>query len=170
MSAPEFSRPIDVRQTQGLVPHLVADAAERAALATRFALVRIDRLEADLVLARKDRAVEATGTLSAAYVQPCAVSGEDVPVTVAEPLAFRFVPAQDRAPGDDEVELDESELDEIEYTGTHFDLGEAVAQSLALAIDPYLTGPQADEARRRAGLLDESDAGPFAALKALKKD
>ena len=152
MSAPEFSRPIDVRQTQGLVPHLVADAAERAALATRFALVRIDRLEADLVLARKDRAVEATGTLSAAYVQPCAVSGEDVPVTVAE------------------VELDESELDEIEYTGTHFDLGEAVAQSLALAIDPYLTGPQADEARRRAGLLDESDAGPFAALKALKKD
>ena len=49
------------------------------------------------------------------------------------------------------------------------DPGEAVAQSLALAIDPFAEGPGAEEARRRAGILSESAAGPFAALAALKK-
>ena len=50
-----------------------------------------------------------------------------------------------------------------------FDLGEAVAQDLALAIDPYAVGPGAERARKEAGLLDEAAAGPFAALEALKK-
>jgi len=59
-------------------------------------------------------------------------------------------------------------LDEIEYTGTHIDLGEAVAQSLALAIDPFLTGPNADAARKSAGIGTPEDNGAFAALKGLK--
>jgi len=66
------------------------------------------------------------------------------------------------------VELDAEDLDEIEYEGSSFDLGEAVAQSLALAIDPFATGPGAEEARRRAGLMGEGEAGPFAALKGMK--
>ena len=41
------------------------------------------------------------------------------------------------------------ECDEIGYSGTIFDIGEAVAQSLALAIDPFATGPQAEAARHR---------------------
>lgn len=167
MTGPEFTRPIDVRQAQGLCPKLEADEAERAALARRFGLVRIDRLEAALELTRKDRVVEASGTLSAAFIQPCAVSGDDVAVSVNEPVAFRFVPEGDHATPDEEVELAADELDEIEYAGTQFDLGEAVAQSLALAIDPYLAGPNAEKARARAGLLGEENSGPFAALKGL---
>ncbi len=50
-----------------------------------------------------------------------------------------------------------------------FDLGEAVAQSLALAIDPYAVGPSAEQARKDAGLGDEAASGPFAALAGLKK-
>ena len=50
------------------------------------------------------------------------------------------------------------------------DVGEAVAQSLALAIDPFAVGPDAERARQQAGLLDEGQAGPFAALAALKRD
>jgi hypothetical protein len=42
-----------------------------------------------------------------------------------------------------------------------------VAQSLALAIDPFATGPAAEEARR---LLDDGSASPFAALAKLKKE
>ena len=169
MSTPEFTRPLDVRQAEGQMPHLEASEAERAALAKRFGLVSIARLAADLVLSRQDRVVSAEGRLSAAFVQSCAVSGEDLPVTVDEPVSFRFVP--EGAPGepDEEIELDADDCDEIAYAGSHIDLGEAVAQSLALAIDPYATGPQADEARRRAGLLGEDQSGPFAALAALRK-
>jgi len=109
-----------------------------------------------------------TVPLWADIVQTCAVTGDDLPVAIEEPLALRFVP---EAPvTDEEIELEEEELDEIPYTGSSFDLGEAVAQSLALAIDPFATGPDADRVRKEKGLLDEGASGPFAALAALKKD
>ena len=59
--------------------------------------------------------------------------------------------------------------DEIEYEGTQFDLGEQIAQTLSLAIDPYATGPNAERVRKQAGLGDEAGSGPFAALAALRK-
>ena len=53
-------------------------------------------------------------------------------------------------------------------------LGEAIAQTLALAIDPYREGPDADEARKKAGIVSDEDhapSGPLAeALAGLKKD
>lgn len=166
MNAPEFSRSFDVRQLEGKAVHLEADAAERAALAARFALVRIDTLAADIELHRKDRSVEARGRLRAEIVQPCAVSAEDLAVAIDEELFFRFVPQREHAP-DEEVELEADDCDEIEYAGTHVDVGEAVAQSLALAIDPFLTGPAADAARKAAGIGTPADQSPFAALKGL---
>jgi uncharacterized metal-binding protein YceD (DUF177 family) len=171
MSTSEFSRKFDVRQAEGKAVRLEANEAERAALAGRFALVRVDRLEADLLLNRpEERVVEVRGTLQADFVQPCAVSAEDIPVSVRESLFLRFVPeSTDHAP-DEELEIDADDCDEIEYSGTHFDLGEAVAQSLGLAIDPYLTGPQAEAARKAAGIGTPEDQGPFAALKGLKLD
>jgi len=170
MTTPEFSRPVDVRQAEGATPRLVADEHERAALARRFGLVAIDRLEASLSLVRRSRTVEASGAMTASIVQSCAISGDDLAVSIEEPLFFRFVPMTTRTASDEEVELDAEACDEIEYSGTHIDLGEAVAQSLALAIDPFATGPGADQARARAGLLTEDDAGPFAALRGLRKD
>jgi uncharacterized metal-binding protein YceD (DUF177 family) len=167
MTTSEFPREFDVRQCEGKAVHLEADVAERAALAQRFGIVRIERLEADLVLHRKDRTVDATGTLSADIVQACAVSAEDLPVAVHEEIAVRFVPEARTYAPDEEIELSAEDCDEIEYSGSHFDLGEAVAQTLALAIDPFLTGPDADEARKRPELNGEKE-NPFAALKGLK--
>lgn len=167
MSAPEFSRPWDLRQVNDAPVTLEASAAERAALARRFGIIAIDRLAATLALTREGEVVQAHGRLDAAIVQSCAVSGEDLATTIDEPLALCFAP---ETPIEvEELELSTDELDEIPYTGTVFDLGEAVAQSLALAIDPYATGPEADRVRREAGLQDESATGPFAALAALKK-
>jgi uncharacterized metal-binding protein YceD (DUF177 family) len=166
MTTAEFSRPFDARQLDRKEVRLVADAAERAALAARFGIIRIDRLEADLLVERDGAALAASGTLSADIVQSCAVSAEDLAVAVREPLAFRFVPASAAHRPDEEIELEAEELDEIEYSGTSVDLGEAVAQSLALAIDPFATGPEADAARQ---LLDDGSASPFAALAKLKK-
>jgi uncharacterized metal-binding protein YceD (DUF177 family) len=165
---PEFSRMVDIRNLGNEPLNLVATAEECAALAVRFGIVAVSRLEAQVALEPDGKAVNATGQLAADIVQSCAVSAEDLPVKVDEPIAFRFVPETGGHRPDEEVELEAEELDEIEFTGTAFDLGEAVAQSLALAIDPFLTGPDADEARRSAGLLDEGAAGPFAALSGLK--
>ena len=110
--------------------------------------------------------------MTADFVQSCAVSGDDLPISIEEQITLRFVPAAtlEASEEDEEIELAEEELDEIAYEGTSFDLGEAVAQSLALAIDPYAVGPEADEARRRHGLVEEGKAdGPLAeALRELK--
>jgi uncharacterized metal-binding protein YceD (DUF177 family) len=159
---------VDRRHLTAQPIKLVADEGERRALAARFGLVGIHRLEAVVSLQTDGDAVVADGTLSADIVQTCAVSGDDLPVTISEPLALRFVP--ESIVENEELELAEEELDEIPYSGTSFDLGEAIAQSLALAIDPFATGPDADRVRKEKGLSDEAAGGPFAALAALKKD
>jgi uncharacterized metal-binding protein YceD (DUF177 family) len=170
VTAPEFSRPVDIREADRPVT-LTASEAECAALSERFDIVRIERLEAEVSLERIGNVVSAAGTLTADIVQACAVSAEDFPVKIREALSFRFVPETQGHRPDEEIELDEGDLDEIEYAGTSFDLGEAVAQSLALAIDPFAVGPNADRARQEGGVLGEGEAGPFAALKGLlKKD
>jgi uncharacterized metal-binding protein YceD (DUF177 family) len=169
-SSPEFSRIVDTRSIGNHPVRLEANEAERTALAQRFGIVAIARLTAEVALEPVKGAILAVGQLTADIVQSCAVSAEDVPVAVAEPLSLRFVP--ERSPGrpDEEVELEADDLDEIEFSGTQFDLGEAVAQSLALAIDPFLEGPGADEFRRTSGLFGEETANPFAVLAKLKKN
>ena len=165
----EFSRLFDPRHLPGTEQAVEADANERAALAARFGLVRIDRLAADIALERTANGARATGHLSAEWVQSCAVSGEDLPVKGEEPLNLVFVPAQGAGTPAEEIELEADDLDELEYEGALFDLGEALAQTLALMIDPYAVGPNAEKARHKAGLLDQAASGPFAALAALKK-
>lgn len=166
---PELSRMVELRLIDARPRVVEANETERAALAKRFGLVSVERLEATVDLVKDGNAVDATGRLEAEIVQSCAVSGEDLAVEIREPIALRFVPESAVTPSpDEEVELEAEELDEIPYSGSAFDLGEAVAQTLALAIDPYAAGPGAEAARKEAGLLDENAAGPFAALAALK--
>lgn len=166
----ELSRLFDRRQLPGAMVTITASTDERKALARRFGLIAIETLEAVVTLEPEGRTVNASGRLHARVVQSCAVSGEDLPVTIDEPITLRFVPASAAHQPDEEIELDAADCDEIEMHGSQFDLGEAIAQGLALAIDPFAIGPQAEAARQSAGLLDESANGPFAALKALKKD
>ena len=135
----------------------------------------MEALRAEVALEAKPRAIRATGRLVAAIMQPCAVSGEDFPVTIDEPIDLRFIEENPRPLAEDaqvELELEADDCDEIEYAGDMFDLGEAVAQTLGLAIDPYAEGPGADAARRAAGIVPEGEQeGPLAALLAgLKKD
>lgn len=165
MSTPEFSRPFDVRQCDGRTLSLVADEAERAALATRFDLVRIDRLEARVSLDADGQAIAAKGTVEADLVQRCAISAEDLPASIHDDFELRFVPAGRTFAPDEEVEIDADDCDEIEYSGTTIDVGEAVAQSLALAIDPFATGPEAEPAR---ALFKQEETSPFAVLAGLK--
>lgn len=172
---PELARMIKARPLPGEPVVIEATPDERAALARRFALGAVEALRAEVALEQKPRAIRATGRLKAAIMQPCAISGEDFPVTIDEPVDLRFVEENPRPVSADEeieLELEADDCDEIGYSGDMFDLGEAVAQTLGLAIDPYAEGPNADAARKAAGIVAEGEQdGPLAALLAgLKKD
>lgn len=173
MSKSEFSRLVKLRPLPAEPLKLEASEAERAALAERFDITAVEALDAKVTLEAKGEAVVAHGDLTGRIVQACAISGGDFTTEVSEPVALRFVPAAQRVHEPDiEIELDAEELDEVEYEGDTFDLGEALAQTLGLAIDPYAEGPGADEAREKAGITsDDEQRGPLAAmLEGLKKD
>ncbi|MBU2033366.1 MAG: DUF177 domain-containing protein [Alphaproteobacteria bacterium] len=168
----EFERIVKLDRLPREPLKLAAEEAERAALASRFGIEAVHSLEAELGFAPEGRIVVATGRLTAKIEQLCAVSGEPFRNRIDEPLALRFVPASEQPEfePEEEIELDTAEPDEIYYEGQSFDLGEAIAQSLGLAIDPYAEGPEAAATREKAGLLDVAPNGPFAALAALKRD
>ena len=168
----EFERIVKLDRLPREPLRIEADEAERAALARRFAIDGVHLLEAEVHFVPEGAIVTATGRLTAEIDQLCAISGEPFRNRIDEPLSMRFVPASEEPEFDpeEEIELDSSEPDEIYYEGQAFDLGEAVAQSFGLAIDPYAEGPDAGTTREKTGLLDAAPSGPFAALAALKKD
>ena len=170
MSAPELSRPVRV-DTLGESPRTLAveaDESERSALAKRFGYVGIARLSAEVAVSRSAETVTARGTLRAALEQTCVATGEAVGEEVEEPFAVEFRPPAD-ADAQEELELGASEIDVVFYDGATVDIGEAVAETLSLAADPYPRSPNAEEALREAGVRSEEEAraesSPFAALK-----
>ena len=148
---------------------LVADEAERKAVAERLGLPRIERFEAHAALSRVGDVVRVRGRVAAALDQSCVVTGEPVAAHVDEPFEIAFVPAPEGGAPDEEVELGSADCDVVFHDGATIDLGEAVADTLALALDPYPRSAGAEAALRDAGVLSEEQAGPFAALAQLKK-
>jgi uncharacterized metal-binding protein YceD (DUF177 family) len=165
----EFARVLDIRHLPAGPQEWTADADECRRLAGRCGITAVEGLVATVTLTASDDTITATGRLRARIVQPCAISGEDFDVAIDEPVNLRFVPVRGDHAADEEVEIDADDCDEIEYEGLTFDLGEALAQTLALAIDPFAEGPEADRARAEHGLSGEAAGGAFAALSALKK-
>jgi uncharacterized metal-binding protein YceD (DUF177 family) len=166
---PEFSRTLRA-DAIGAAPRameIAADPAERAALAKRFGLLALDALEADVSLVRAQEDIVASGRVAAALAQPCVVTGAPVAATIDEPFTIRFRPPPSSA-ADEEVELGEDELDVMFVEGAEIDVGEAVAQTLALALPDYPRSPEAETRLREAGVQDEGAAGPFSALAGLR--
>ena len=169
MNGPEFERLVKLDRLPHGAVTITADEAEREALARRFAIGPIAELRAELTVHSQGDAIGATGRLVARFEQRCAMSDRPFANRIDEPLAFRFVPALAAADEDEELEFASTDPDEIEYHGAAIDLGEAVAQSFGLALDPYATGPEADVVRSEAGIANEdAPSGPFAALAALR--
>ncbi|WP_242152140.1 YceD family protein [Sphingomonas sp. BAUL-RG-20F-R05-02] len=168
MTAPEFSRPerIDTIGAGERSVTITADAAERAALAARFGLVSIVRLDATLAVRQEAAGIAVRGRVGADVVQACTVTDEPIPVTVDEPVALLFV-AEGFAGEDEEIELDEGSLDTIPYEGGAIDLGEAAAETMALALDPFPRSANAAAVLRDAGVLTEEEAKPKGALAGL---
>jgi uncharacterized metal-binding protein YceD (DUF177 family) len=170
----EFSRlyRLDALSAEPLTVEIEAGPEEREALARRFGLPGVGALTAQAELKRSGESASAVGTLRAKVVQSCVASGEPVEAEVMEEFRVDFRPAPADPKPDDEIELGEGELDVVFYEGGAIDLGEAVAQSLLLGLDPYPRSPAAEAALRDAGVKSEKEAriesSPFAALAALK--
>lgn len=165
---PEFSRPqrLDTIGEREQSLTIEAEAGERAALAARFGLIAVDVLSAELAVRREASGIVVRGRVRGHVRQACVVTDAPIESEIDEPLALRFV---DGASSEaEEVELDADQLDTIPIEGGAIDLGEAVAETMALALDPFPRAPGAEAALREAGVLTEEEARPanvFAALK-----
>ena len=149
---------------------LTADDDERRGVAKRLGLPSLDRLEAHVCLSRTGEVVRAEGRLVAALVQSCVVTGDPVAAHVDEPFALLFTPEPTTAAPDEEIELGEADCDVVFYDGGSIDLGGAIADTLALSLDPYPRSAGAEAALKEAGVISEEQASPFAVLAKLKKD
>ncbi len=145
---------------------LVADDAERARIAERLDLSSLDRLEAHARLSLDGDRVRAQGRVAASLQQRCVVTGDAVAAHLDEAFEIAFVP--EPHVGDEEIELASEDCDVVFHDGATIDLGTAIADTLALALDPYPRSASAEAALRQAGVLSEEEAGPFAALADLR--
>jgi uncharacterized metal-binding protein YceD (DUF177 family) len=160
---PELHRPIAVERVgrAGLDVTVKADAAESAALARRMDLPAVQSLTCRFRL-EQDASGEmiAHGHLAAHVVQTCIVSLEDFATIVEERFTVRCVPQ-----GEETDDVDPETPDEITCVDGILDLGEAAAEQLALALDPYPRAPGAELPE----IEGEPDAHSFDALAALKR-
>ena len=164
----EMSRPVEAGKVplHGLELTVEATPKERAALATRFQICDVKSLVADVRIEPLANGYLMTGRMKAEVVQTCVISSHPVEQTVEEDLKLQFSPIVEEA--EEEIELAEGDLDILPLEGDVMDVGEAIAETLALALDPY---PRAsDEAIaevRRFLLTEEEDRmarSPFAGL------
>lgn len=165
----EFSRPIPVEQigVQETVRQVVANASERARLAERFGLIALDRLQATMQLQRiPGGLIRLRGHLEADVMQSCVVTLEPVPAQLSENFTLNFVPGRADRGGEIVISVDEEDPPEPIAEG-HIDLGETVAQQLAVSLDPYPRSRQAPAVNEGEPVVaGESDTkrGPFAVL------
>jgi uncharacterized metal-binding protein YceD (DUF177 family) len=160
---PELHRPVAVERIgpNGLDVTVEASPAECAALAQRMSLPAVLSLTCRFHLA-EDAAgsLMVHGHLFADVVQTCIVSLEDFAASVEERFTVRCVPE-----GHETEDVDPEALDEITYAEGRLDLGEAAAEQLALALEPYPRAPGAVLPE----VEGEADTHPFTALAALKR-
>ena len=168
MIAPEFSRVerIDTLGAGERTVEIEANETERAKLAERFGLVSLGRLTASFRVRMEAAGIVARGTVDASVVQACSVTDEPIPVEISEEVALRFV--EEDAVNEEEIELSEDALDTMFYTGSAIDLGEAAAETVALALDPFPRSPNAEAVLKAAGVIREDEVKPMGALAGLK--
>lgn len=170
MTGLDFSRPVRL-DTLGAAPRALtieAGSEERAALASRFDLQEIAQLSAQAEISRHGETVRARGTLVAKATQVCIATGAPIEAEVEEPFRIEFRPFPKGGESDEEIELGEGELDVIFYDGASVDLGDAVAESLVLALDPYPRCADADATLAQAGVVKEGEEPRTGALAGLR--
>lgn len=138
---PDFSRPVNVERLPDLGRHWTVEptAEEAAALAERFGLIGLKALKG--VLHVKPFAggnmLKVTGTMTASIQQNCVVTLQPLTSDLSEEIerVFSFN-APKELPLEVEWTMEDDDLPDPVVDGM-IDLGEIVAEQLALSIDPY---------------------------------
>lgn len=166
----EFSRPLDVTRvpSQGCTETVIAEPKECQALAERFGLPAIHSLAAELKVSRwRGEGLKFKGHIKADIDQTCVVSLDVFRSTLDDRFESYFLPARSM----DEATIEESDAEPFE--NGIIDMGEVVAEAMALALDPYPKKPGVDFTDRREAESEpsggESTRNPFAGLGRLKE-
>ena len=137
------------------------DESECTALAARFGLAAVARLSARLKVKRAGPGHwNVTGKLQAEVTQLCGVTGEPVPESVDFTIEERYCRASEEGT-DIDVSLDGFEP----LVDGAIDLGEVVAQTLAISVNPW---PRSVDAPHSFAVGESEKEHPFAGLAALK--
>ena len=180
----EFSRrlAIDPWPDHAVSVEVNADHAGRQVLAERFGLLAVRSLRARGRLERGSEPGELVlrGWLEADVVQACVISLEPVPARLRQRVERRYRSIEFSGSwskhlqphGMEELADDEEVVEPV--IGGMIDLGEAIAEELGLALDPY---PRAAGAALDAGALtphvsvgsEHGASTPFAALPQLRE-
>jgi uncharacterized metal-binding protein YceD (DUF177 family) len=171
---PEFSRIVLVDQvpSRGMEMPIEANAAECAALARRFDLRSIEALSARLHLKAMAGGTifRVGGHISARVVQTCVVTLEPIPATVEEDFDMTFGGQEDDDEGGElDLSFDDTDPPEPLADGG-IDVGEAVAEHLALALDPFPRKAGAAFIEPPEAPIEEAEKpNPFAVLEQLRQ-
>jgi uncharacterized metal-binding protein YceD (DUF177 family) len=165
---PEFSRRIDgLRLAAGGERfEIAATVEERAGLAKRFALLELDRLAAKVKLTPLAGGYyRLAAEFEAELIQACTVTLEPIPIRIAEAFTLAYGPTEEGG----EVVLD-GDAEPVEpLDDGMIDIGEAVAQQLSLALDPFPRAPGAMVEGEVGPAAEAPSESPFAALARLRK-
>ncbi len=135
-------------------------------MAKRFDLPVLDRLEARVQLAPVAGGFyRLTATLEAELAQSCAVTLEPVPSKIEESFSLLYGVLADEK----EVVLDGAAETVEPLEDGFIDIGEAVAQQLSLALDPFLRAPGAEAGNEISSGDEPPLDSPFAVLAKLRK-
>lgn len=163
----EFSRLVDYESLgRPIETHTIeADEAERKALADRLGLLSLDRLNAKIGLSRTtDGLVRLTAKFEARCVQSCVVALQPVHQELDEEFELFFKEdAGLNGIGALEVTIDDELWPEPLIQG-RIDIGEAVSQQLALALDPYPRAPGAVFQPTAERVVEADQANPLAEI------
>jgi Large ribosomal RNA subunit accumulation protein YceD len=161
----EFSRRLVVEPwpDEGMTVDVSADAAERRSLAERFDLLQVRALRGHGRLERRGAELVLRGWLEADVVQECVVSLEPLPARIRQPVERRYRlggtgdAARARFEPHGTFVLDDDEAEVEPVIGRAIDLGEAFAEELGLALEPYPRAPG-------ASALESGDLGPHVSV------
>lgn len=163
----EFARPVELSRLSHGEQHfeISANAAERVALAVRFGLIGLDRLAAVVRLGRiAGGLVRLEAELDADVTQTCVVTLEPMKNHVTEGFTVLYGEGGEAR----EVTLD-GEAETIEPIASGMiDIGEAVAQQLSLALDPFPHKPGVGMVNVSAGSDAPVADSPFKVLARLR--
>ncbi len=171
----EFSHIVEAESIpgNGRIFKLSGNPAECEALAKRYDILTVKDLSATVRVHPVQPAgvLRVDGQIHAEVEQACSISLEPVPETVEETFSVEFGPVEEEV----DIELTLEDDDPVEpLEDGKIDIGELVAQYLALALDPYPRAPgvEIEDALpkgKSAGIISlNQPSGPFAGLAALK--